>query len=53
VSEYPAIGRYTHKLLLVEATKYLERFMVGTKTVTQPLVTDWTAYGVRSAYMYG
>lgn len=53
VTEYPAIGRYTHKLLLVEATKYLERFMVGTKTVTQPLVTDWTKYGTQPAYFSG
>lgn len=53
VTEYPAIGRYTHKLLLVEATKYLERFMVGTKTVTQPLVTDWTKYGTQPAYLSG
>lgn len=53
VTEYPAIGRYTHKLLLVEATKYLERFMVGTKTVTQPLVTDWIKYGTQPAYFSG
>lgn len=53
VTEYPAIGRYTHKLLLVEATKYLERFMVGTKTVTQPLVTDWSKFGTKPAYFSG
>lgn len=37
VTEYPSIGKYTHKILLIETTKYMERFIVGTKTVTQPL----------------
>lgn len=53
VTEYPTLGKCTHKILLVEAVKYLERFMVGTKTVTQPLETDWSAYGQMDAYMYG
>lgn len=49
VTEYPTLGRFTHKILLVETTKYLERFMVGTKTVTQPLVADYSKIPTRSA----
>ena len=32
-----ATGRYTHTVQLVEPTKWLERWMVGNKAVTQPL----------------
>lgn len=36
-----ATGLCDHTIDLVEPTKWLERFMVGNKTVTQPLYTDY------------
>ena len=38
VTERAQGGLYDHEVLLVEPTKWLERFVVGTKTVTQPLL---------------
>ena len=37
----PTLNRWTHNVSLVEPTKWLERFMVGTKTVTQPITKDY------------
>ena len=39
-------GRATHTLTLIEPTKWLERFMVGSKTVTQPTDVDYTPIAV-------
>lgn len=38
VTEVVQTGQYNHSLLLVEQTKWLERFIGRTKTVTNPLV---------------
>lgn len=42
VTERAQGGLYDHEVLLVEPTKWLERFVIGTKTITQPLArTEW------------
>lgn len=40
-TEIIASGTYTHEILLIEQSKWLERFLTGTKTVTNPLVHDY------------
>lgn len=42
VTERAQGGLYDHEILLVEPTKWLERFVIGSKTITQPLArTEW------------
>lgn len=41
-TEIIANGKYNHELLLIEQSKWLERFLTGTKTVTNPLMHDYT-----------
>lgn len=40
VTERAQGGLYDHEILLVEPTKWLERFVIGTKTITQPLARN-------------
>jgi len=40
-TEIIANGKYNHELLLIEQSKWLERFLTGTKTVTNPLIHDY------------
>lgn len=42
-TEIIANGTYNHELLLIEQSKWLERFLTGTKTVTHPLIHDYWA----------
>lgn len=42
-TEIVADGTYSHDLLCVEQTKWFERFLTGTKTVTNPLIHDYTS----------
>lgn len=41
VTEVVQTGQYNHSLLLIEQTKWLERFIGRTKTVTNPLVKEF------------
>ena len=40
VTERAQGGLYDHEILLVEPTKWLERFVIGSKTITQPLARN-------------
>ena len=40
VTERAQGGLYDHEILLIEPTKWLERFVIGTKTITQPLARN-------------
>lgn len=42
-TEIIANGTYSHELLLIEQSKWFERFLTGTKTVTHPLIHDYMA----------
>lgn len=42
-SEIISMKKFNHELLLIEQSKWLERFLTGTKTVTNPLVHDYLA----------
>ena len=42
-----ANGKTQHVIQLIEPTKWLERFMVGNKTVTQPLYVDYLSSKLR------
>ena len=42
-TEIIAMKKFNHELLLIEQSKWLERFLTGTKTVTNPLVHDYLA----------
>ena len=42
-TEIIAQKKFNHELLLIEQTKWLERFLVGNRTSTNPLVHDYLA----------
>lgn len=42
-TEIIAMKKFNYELLLIEQSKWLERFLTGTKTVTNPLVHDYLA----------
>lgn len=44
------LGKATHNLMLVEATKRLERVICGAKTFTKPLYTSYTPVPIRPTY---
>ena len=50
VVEYVALKRYDHDLQLIEYTKWLERFVVDTCRVTNPLVHDYVS-GAANVYV--
>lgn len=41
VTEVIQVGKYNHTIMLIEQTKWLERFIGRTKTVTNPLVREF------------
>ena len=49
VTYYNARGHYTHKILLVEETKALERVICSAKSFVKPLITDY-ASGLTDKY---
>jgi hypothetical protein len=55
VQEVKATGLHNHTVQLVEPTKWLERWMVGSKAVTQPAYKDYTQIdvGISNPNLYG
>ncbi len=53
VQEVRATGFYNHTVQLIEPTKWLERWMVGNKAVTQPVYTDYSAFTVQPTSILG
>lgn len=45
------IGRATHKLLLIEETKILERFICSAKSFVNPLYRDYSNYDAYAPYV--
>ncbi len=42
ISENVQLKKYNHQISIMEETKCLERFLIGGKTITNPLIQDYT-----------